>query len=105
MTTYDPEGDASETQGVAFETQGVARDTQRVALETQGVAFGVVCCGLTGQKTRVHDVTIGLVGLSAVGAAQRELRPPAAERQNEGNVTNEANWIRWLERHKMRREL
>jgi homoserine dehydrogenase len=85
----------------------------------------------------MHNVNIGLVGLSTVGAgaartlmeraerirgrvcatwlsgrfalardvAQRELRPPGAERQNEGNVTNEANRIRWLEMHKLRLEL
>ncbi len=85
----------------------------------------------------MRDVTIGLVGLSTVGAgvarlltgrderirgrvcatwlsgsfalardvAQRELRPPGAERQNEGNVTNEPKRIRWLEMHKLRPEL
>jgi hypothetical protein len=33
--------------------------------------------------------------------AQAELRLPGAERQNEGNVTNEPNGIRWLAIHKL----
>jgi hypothetical protein len=50
------------------ETQRDTSGTQGAASETQGVAVGLVCCGLSGQKTIMHDVTIGLVGRSTVGA-------------------------------------